>query len=234
MPLACVQCGRSIPAGAPFCASCGTPAPNPSAPHAQSPATTLAPAPRSAGGKGFLLALGSVGCLGVLVLGVVILGIVLFAVGRNSPDGGAGNAPADGPAYTHPLEQLVPQESGGYELQKIQPVDNETTVMLGAADALRARYSSAMTMLVLNYTSADRAANAVGPVRSALFPDAEGWTVTQQGAASVGHRVAALRSSTGTLATIWSHGSLVLIFWGDAAQVPAFEKAAPQILTAKG
>ncbi len=192
------------------------------------------PAPRSAGGKGFLLALGSVGCLGVIALGVIVLGVVLYATARNSPDGGAGNAPAEGPAYTHPLEQLVPQDSGGYQLQKIQPVDNETKLMLGAADALRARYSSAMTMLILNYTSADRAANAVGPVRSALFPDAEGWTVAEQGAASVGHRVAALRTHTGTLATIWSHGSLVLIFWGDAAQVPAFEKSAPQMLTAKG
>ena len=170
----------------------------------------------------------------MIVLGVIVLGIVLYAVGRNSADGGAGNAPTDGPVYTHPLEKLVPQELGGYQLQKVQPVDNETTMMLGAGDALRARYSSAMTMLVLNYTSAERAANAVGPVRSALFPDAEGWTVTEQGAASVGHRVAALRSHTGTLATIWSHGSLVLIFWGDAAQVPAFEKSAPQILTASG
>ena len=227
MSVACAQCGRPIVADAPFCASCGAPSAQ-----GQSATPTLARAPRSGGAKGLLVAFGSVGCLGVLVVGVLILAIVLYARGRNSPDGGAGTAPTEGRAYTHPLEKLVPQEMGGYQLRKIQTVDNDTIMMLGAADALRARYSSAMTMLILNYTSAERAGNALGTVRSALFPDAEGWMVVQQGPASVGHRVAALQSNTGTLATLWSHGSLLVIFWGDAEQVSAFEKSAPDLLTA--
>ncbi|MDQ6626466.1 MAG: hypothetical protein M3Y69_10085 [Verrucomicrobiota bacterium] len=187
--------------------------------------------PRSGGTKGLLIAFGSLGCLSVPVLGVLALAFFLYGAGRKGADGSAGAAPHEGPIYNQAVKVLLPKELGGYELEKIEPLDAATLTMLGAINGVRGRYSGGMSLLALNYSSAERAGLAVGLLRSALFPDQEGWVVEQQGVAQVGHRVAARQESTRTMAALWSFGSLVLIFGGDATQMPRFEKSAPALLS---
>ena len=236
MALSCPHCGKPIPERAAFCASCGTAVSTASlalAATAPLPAKSakITASPRSGGAKGLLIAFGSLGCLAVIVFCVLVLGIGLHLVGQKSGSSSEGGPQPQGPVYNQSLDKLLPGDSGGFALKKVQTLDSETVTMFGAADALRGRYSSGMALLVLNYTSAERASRGIGPLRNLLYPEKEGWSVIEQGAAATGYRVAILQSNTGTMATMWTYGSLILIFSGDTAQVPAFEKPAPELLS---
>lgn len=246
----CTNCGKTmIPPEAKFCASCGHPAGatqdevgGRSLPVA-AVAQKVAPAPKSGGVKGVMVTVGALGCLGALVIGVIALVFMFYAVGNSSkrttttpsapqpqsqpqtqrpaqsqPQSAPQNS---GPLYTKSLESLVPKTLGSLVFQRFERLDADTIRMLGASDAVKAIYQPKMNLLVLNYRSIDGAGSAIDPLRSALFPDKDGWSATVPAAAASGIRVHATRSQEA--ATLWNWGSLLVIMWGPPAQVQEFE-----------
>lgn len=228
MNLSCTNCGKQIPPGSPFCASCGHPAPAAPPTHsAPAPsATALAPrtaaAPKSGGIKGIMVTLGALGCLGVIVVGVLALVAVFYIIGNSGKKPVVPPGQNKGPVYTKSVKDLVPQTVGSLKFQRYENLDADTVRMLGATDAAKAIYQPRMNLLVLNYSSIDRASRALEPLRSALYPDKDGWTVAARGPAAEGTRIhATLRQEQA--ATLWNWGTIIVIMWGGPAQVQEFE-----------
>jgi hypothetical protein len=154
-------------------------------------------------------------------LSVIGLGVLLYAAGdsgsNNGPSVGANQA-LEGAA----LKSLLPEKLGGLERADITAWDATGLTMLGAIDGQVGSYAGDMNLLLLRYRSPELAANAIQPVRTALFPDTDGWEVAPERESDPAHRLTAAQSETDMMVSVWNYGSLVLIFWGDAAQMPKF------------
>ena len=64
----------------------------------------------------------------------------------------------------------------------------------------------------------------------AWFPESEGWVVAPKTTTNPAHRFEAVQTKEGNAAAVWNYGSLVLVFHGDAGQMPQF--AAPNEVAA--
>jgi len=187
------------------------------------PPYSAAAAPRSGGFKGVLIAVSSIGCLGVLALGVVVVGLALY--GASLPETNPPVVQADEWLERQPLTALLPEQIGAFQRESSDALDSNTAAIVGATQGLAGEYSSDMTLLLLRYRSAELAANATESLRLAWFPETDGWAVAPKTTAAPAHRFDAAQTSEREAAAVWNYGSLVLIFRGDAEQMPQF--AAP-------
>ena len=189
------------------------------------PAVTLPPKikqpPRAGGVSGVAIALGSLGCLGALVISVLVIAIALYAIGSAADPIGA--TPNAGRVYEQPLATLMPAAAGSAHLEETASLDVDTVTMFGAIDALSGTYSGGINLLLLNYRSAELAAAAVEPVSVALFAPRAGWTSARKGSAPSAPRIALQQESTGQEAIIRPHGSLILIIKSDEGRIAEFE-----------
>ena len=188
---------------------------------AAAPTPKVARAPRSGGILGASIAVGSIGCLGLVAMSVIGLGVLLYAAG----DSGSNDAPVAGAneaLEAAALKSLLPEKLGGLEREEITAWDATGLTMLGAIDGQVGSYAGDMNLLLLRYRSPELAANAIEPVRTAMFPETDGWEVSPERQSDPAHRLSAQQSETDMMVSVWNYGSLVMIFWGDAAQMPEF------------
>ena len=192
----------------------------PPLPLAIPPAGCITRAPRSGGFRGVLIAVGSLGCLGVITVGTIGLGLLLLAAGQ---PGGEAPVPQTHEALEKTgLASLIPPRLGEFKREGSAPVDSDTLAMVGAVEGLVGDYSSGMVLLLLRYRSPELAASATEPLRAALCPKNDGWQIAPRGHIEPAHRFDSLQSGTGKMASLWNYGSLVLVFWGDAVRMEQF------------
>ena len=181
-------------------------------------------APKAGGFSGAAIALGSLGCLGAIVLAVIILAVALYAIGSIA------GPTAEGRVYREPLTTLIPKTVGAAHLEDTATFDADTISMFGAVDALGGTYSGDIEVLLLNYRSLALAATAVETVAAAMFPTTAGWELKRHESAGAPVRIIAEQQSTGTTAVIKPHGSLLVIIKGEAARVLEFDSILVQQL----
>jgi RsiW-degrading membrane proteinase PrsW (M82 family) len=187
-----------------------------------------ATAPRAGGVSGVAIALGSLGCLGVIVLGVIALAVGLYMIGSAAdPDRSAASA---GPVYEQPLATLMPANVGEARLAETELLDADTVSMFGAIEALQGTYAGKVSLLLLNYRSADLAAAALESVTLALFAPTAGWTSRAEERAGAAARIITEQQSTGTVVIARPHGSLLLIIKGEASGATEFDSLVVQQL----
>ena len=199
-----------------------TPPPLPVAP-ATSPAAApkVVRAPRTGGVAGMAIAVGSLGCLGAVALSVIGLGVLLYAAGH--PGGsGAPVVQANEVLEGRPLTSLFPDKLGGLQRDDVTAFDPEGLTMLGAVDGQVGSYGGNMNLLLLRYRSPELAAGAIEPLRAAMFSEGDGWQVATAPLRGPAHRLNAEQSETDMTVSVWNYGSLVMIFWGNAAQMSKF------------
>lgn len=187
--------------------------------------TKVARAPRTGGIAGVTIALTSLGCLGFIAVSVVGLGVLLYAAAE-PPRTDAPVVQGNETVEAEELTDLMPGRLGGLERERVLELDAETLTMLGAVDGAMGEYASDMSLLLLRYRSPELAANAIDPIRLAMFPERAGWKLSSQGVANPARRFEAQQKSNGQAASVWNYGPLVLIFSGDGKRISKF--AAPQ------
>jgi hypothetical protein len=201
----------------------------PPLPLAIPPAGHITRAPRSGGFRGVAIAAGSIGCLGVITVAMIGLGLLLLST---TQPGDETPGPQTQELERADLASLLLPEIGEFKRESSTPVDSDTLAMFGAVEGLAGDYSSGMILLVLRYRSPEIAARATEPLRATLCPESDGWQIVPPGRADPAHRFDARQNSTGKMASLWNYGSLVLVFWGDAARLPEF--AAPDKIVSAG
>jgi RsiW-degrading membrane proteinase PrsW (M82 family) len=197
----------------------------PNAPGGSSPAAsaisdrrTSAATPRAGGFSGAALALGSLGCLGAVVLAVIVIAVALYAIGSTVE-----TTPAAGPLYRQPLTTLIPAKICGAVLENTEALDADSARMYGAVDALSGIYSKDATVLLLNYRTIDLAAAAVPQVVLAAFPEAAGWEARQKAQPQSAPRGELIQKGSGKAGIITTYGSLVLLLEGPASDIAQCE-----------
>lgn len=190
--------------------------------HIPTVSTHLEQSPKSGGVKGAMIALGALGCLGLLVTVILALVVIFYAIGSSTAPDRRPASENKGPVHTKSLKEFVPQTIGCMQFQGFEDLDPDTVRMLGATDALKATYAPKMHLLILNYSSLERAASALPPLRNALFPNQDDWSFDAPASAAGGTRLhGSLRTEKS--ATLWHWGSLIFVMWGGPMQVQEFE-----------
>jgi hypothetical protein len=183
-----------------------------------------AAAPRTGGSGGAVIALMSVGCLGLIMLGVLGVGAAVYLAAES------GTAPITAgfeALEKAALEDLLPKALGDAVLEDAAALDDETRTMFGAVEGARGSYSDNMGLLLLRYRSAGAAAEAIEPLRAALFPAAGGWKITASEAADdPALRAHAVRNRRGESASMWNYGPVVIVFTANTPAIPDFDARA--------